>query len=664
MRLRRTPVSSLLPALALAGVAAVLAGFAGTANAMMVLPDAARGACPSCQVDDPEAPLGATTIVISGRGYGHGLGMSQWGAYGMASKGASVEQILRFYYPGTALGPAPVAAVNVLLADAAPVVRIGSAAPFVAVDGGGHRWELPAGEVSVDLSLSLPVGDGGAPVAVAGPIVFRPKSQPLQLAGKPYRGTFRVSIVPPPPSVPRLAAISTPATPATTTPAATTPATTTPATTTPAATTPAPTTPATTTPVTTPTSALPPPGSLPAPGALPATPPATATPVVTGIRVVNTVGLEAYLAGVVPREAPASWPAAALQAQAVAARSYALAHRTPNLDFDLYGDERSQVYGGIAAEAAPATAAVAATAGRVLLYAGKVADTMFSASNGGRTVSAAEAWPGLPGLPPYLVARDDPYDAAASPYAAWGPVVVPAAQVETALGLPGSLVDLSTDSSSSTRPTLVTATTSSGTVDLSPSRVRTALGLRSTWIDVGVLSLARTAAPAATYGSTVTLSGLVRGLDGVQVEQRTVTGWQPLGQAAPDATGRFTIATKALASTDFRLNGGTFAAGPVAGALISVPVVPRVRITQSVDGSGLAGILRPAAVGTQIQLQYDSSGTGATWSPVGTATVAADGSFLASLPVRPQSGSYRAVVQDAAGLVTTTTQPVKVTITS
>ncbi len=69
----------------------------------------------------------------------------------------------------------------------------------------------------------------------------------------------------------------------------------------------------------------------------------------TTLQVVNAVGLEAYLDGVVGAEVPSSWPDAALQAQAVASRSYALAQveaAATASTFDLYGDARSQVYGG------------------------------------------------------------------------------------------------------------------------------------------------------------------------------------------------------------------------------------------------------------------------------------------------------------------------------
>ena len=104
---------------------------------------------------------------------------------------------------------------------------------------------------------------------------------------------------------------------------------------------------------------------------------------------------------------PSNWPAEALKAQAVAARSYALANLTKGRAFDLYGDTRSQVYGGIAAESPAASAAVDATKGQVVLYDGKVADTLFFSTSGGRTVSALEA---TGDAVPYLVSVADPYD--------------------------------------------------------------------------------------------------------------------------------------------------------------------------------------------------------------------------------------------------------------
>ena len=104
-----------------------------------------------------------------------------------------------------------------------------------------------------------------------------------------------------------------------------------------------------------------------------------------GCGCVDYVGLEQYLWGVVPGEMPDEWPAEALKAQAVVARSYALAVRRSSGPFDLYADVRSQVYGGVDAEETSTTAAVNATSGQVLLYGGRVATTFFFSTSGGRT---------------------------------------------------------------------------------------------------------------------------------------------------------------------------------------------------------------------------------------------------------------------------------------
>ena len=89
---------------------------------------------------------------------------------------------------------------------------------------------------------------------------------------------------------------------------------------------------------------------------------------------VDVVGLEKYLRGVVPSEMPASWPLPALKSQAVAARSYAVATKNPSGSFDAYADTRSQVYGPIEHESPASSAAVAATAHRVVYYKGTRCD--------------------------------------------------------------------------------------------------------------------------------------------------------------------------------------------------------------------------------------------------------------------------------------------------
>ena len=70
------------------------------------------------------------------------------------------------------------------------------------------------------------------------------------------------------------------------------------------------------------------------------------------------LSLDDYVRGVVAGEMPASWPLEALKAQAVTARTYALATRKPDGPFDLYPDTRSQVYRGVIAEGVRSNAAV------------------------------------------------------------------------------------------------------------------------------------------------------------------------------------------------------------------------------------------------------------------------------------------------------------------
>ena len=126
------------------------------------------------------------------------------------------------------------------------------------------------------------------------------------------------------------------------------------------------------------------------------------------VLVVNHVSLEHYLYGVVPAEMPASWPAEALKAQAVVARSYALTSRSSGLPWDVFADVRSQVYRGVLAEVPASTAAVRATRGRVVTVGGAVAQTFFFSTSGGRTAANEEGFGGTPLS--YLRSVEDPHD--------------------------------------------------------------------------------------------------------------------------------------------------------------------------------------------------------------------------------------------------------------
>jgi SpoIID/LytB domain protein len=128
------------------------------------------------------------------------------------------------------------------------------------------------------------------------------------------------------------------------------------------------------------------------------------------------VPLERYVRGVVSAEMPSNWPLAALEAQAVASRSYALSSHAGGSRFDVYSDTRSQVYESPptpAAETASTNAAVAATAGQIALYNGKPATTYFYASSGGMTENIEDSFLGAP-AEPWLVAVPDAYETTAS----------------------------------------------------------------------------------------------------------------------------------------------------------------------------------------------------------------------------------------------------------
>ncbi len=125
------------------------------------------------------------------------------------------------------------------------------------------------------------------------------------------------------------------------------------------------------------------------------------------LHVLNRVGLEDYLKGVVPAEmGPRVYDEVeALKAQAVAARSYAVKHRRRFAaeGYDLCATARCQVYAGASAENPLSTRAVEETAGEVLLFKGEVADALFTSTCGGRTENAADVMAGYANVDaPYL----------------------------------------------------------------------------------------------------------------------------------------------------------------------------------------------------------------------------------------------------------------------
>ncbi len=130
------------------------------------------------------------------------------------------------------------------------------------------------------------------------------------------------------------------------------------------------------------------------------------SPHADGLTVVNIIGIEEYLLGVVASEMGHDFPLEALKAQAVAARTYAEKNvgRCSTLCYDLDDTPGCQVYGGYFSEYPLTTQAVTETADMVITYQAQLIDAVYSSTCGGMTESAEEAW----GKPvPYLVSVPD-----------------------------------------------------------------------------------------------------------------------------------------------------------------------------------------------------------------------------------------------------------------
>ncbi|HTR73341.1 MAG TPA: SpoIID/LytB domain-containing protein [Solirubrobacteraceae bacterium] len=200
---------------------------------------------------------------------------------------------------------------------------------------------------------------------------------------------------------------------------------------------------------------------------------------------VEKVPLEKYVKGVVAAEMPASWPATALQAQAIASRTYALTSHAGGSKFDVYDDTRSQVYEGKAAETPETNAAVAATAGQIVTYGGRPAITYFFASSGGMTEDVQNAFPGSEPQP-WLKAVPDPYDT--GPKAAWKlSMSFATASARLAGLLKGSLRGIEVLKRGAS-PRILTAAIvgSRGITDLSGDELASKLGLTDTWAYFGI----------------------------------------------------------------------------------------------------------------------------------------------------------------------------------
>jgi stage II sporulation protein D len=282
----------------------------------------------------------------------------------------------------------------------------------------------------------------------------------------------------------------------------------------------------------------------------------TLTRAAGALTVVNTVSLELYLRGVVPSEMPGAWLTQAYEAQAVAARSYALAVLDPGAAFDLFADSRSQVYGGIAAEKPATNAAVADTAGQVLTYGGQIVRALYDSDSGGRTAAVEDVFVGSPPIP-YLASVKDPYDAA-SPYRRWR-LALDAAELSSRLG-PG-IDDVRVEHGESGVATSVVLLRGSARTVLAAHDFVQRLGLRSLRFSVSVLSLG--GASRAPHGR-LELHGFLREIGGVVLQAQLRNGtWRQVAHVHARPDGRFTLLVRRHAATAYRLAVDQIAGPPL-----------------------------------------------------------------------------------------------------
>jgi stage II sporulation protein D len=200
--------------------------------------------------------------------------------------------------------------------------------------------------------------------------------------------------------------------------------------------------------------------------------------------VVATAAIDDYLYGVLPIEASPGWPPAALAAQAIVARTFALERRTLSRPYDVAISQSDQRFGGIDAEFPATNAAVDATRSAVLTFDGANASVFYAACCGGHTADAAQIW-GHTTLP-YLRGVSDPYCVAAPDYRWERSIARNRAQTALAARLPGPMTGFELGpADAGGRPLALDVICGAQRATLSTIDFRNLLGadtVRSTWI--------------------------------------------------------------------------------------------------------------------------------------------------------------------------------------
>ncbi|MGC9220822.1 MAG: SpoIID/LytB domain-containing protein [Solirubrobacteraceae bacterium] len=482
---------------------------------------------------------------ISGAGYGHGVGMSQYGAAGFALHGYSYEQILSHYYSGTALAKTnPDQPVTVLLRMGTAVFR-----------GASHIQGQPHKHLNPRLTYSVIPEDEKLALATAGrtvgvfqaPVSVRDTDgQPLTLADQ---GSYDGALV------------------------------------------------------------FRPDGQ-------------------GGVMTVNAVPLDAYVRGVVTTEMPSDWPLQALEAQAVAARTYALTAPPVSPDFELYNNTRSQMYRGVSAQTPDGNTAVADTSGEIVTYDGHPAITYFFASSGGHTESIQNVWRGFP-ADPWLRGVADPYDNSfGNPYYRWVDSFTLAAAQRVLDGLyQGSLEGVQvTRTGASPRVVRALVVGTRGARSVSGTQLQQLFGTRSTYMTFTTLR-----AQGEQVRTTTT-----RRVDAGPVS--------PKPPALPTTTSTTTSADPASTTVTATTSPATLTAPAATASRFNERPSGAARVAKRVTVSfALRGSVYPAARGLTVTAQQDSHGT---WRSVARAPLSSHDSYTIAVKA---AGTYRVLYQGLDG---------------
>ncbi|MBU6146903.1 MAG: hypothetical protein KGP10_01865 [Actinomycetales bacterium] len=555
-------------------------------------------------------PVAPESFTLIGAGWGHGVGMSQYGALGQAREGRTSAEILAYYYPTTALVPLPVnQPLRVSLADSAPGVVLrgepaadGGGTVSVVLDGGAEVL-LPPGEIARIIpaegrlrmtrggaegqdavvgeaaavlirwsGTADPAGSGGVP-GVLNLVSTASSAAGLRTGGHRYRyGTVSLA--------------------------------------------------------------------------------ANAG----GVRVVTTLRLgDEYLLGI--GEIPSTWPEAALQAQVVAARSFALARYgngrvRPACDCHVSATTADQNFVGWSKEtgadgqrwrAAVLAMMTGPDEGLVLTHGGQPIAAYYSSSTGGRTQRAQDAWGGPIAWAPSVADRWSLESS--NPHSDWR-VSVPQARVAALLGLPDVARLAITSRHISGAVARVTGVATSGaTASITGEQLRTGLGLRSRYIS-SVLPvgqpIGRYAAPHGT------------GMPGAP---------GAAGAPAPGTPAPAAPSTPAPAAPSTPAPG---AAQPTGSAPVGRTITVRLRTPQALVRVGdrvefrgtVTGVPGRARVSRQLR-------SGGTWRTVETIRARTDGRYR--MTVRMPAGGryrYRIAVVDPQGQVRLISEPIRVQVAS